>query len=72
MDECFFKFGLTDKKLSTCGPTRIQTIISSSIQRCIGIHVELQRRLDEDNLLQIDCNLDCVDVYIFRENKAIH
>ena len=60
MDECFFKCGLTDKKLSTCGSTRIQTIISS-IQRCDGIHVELQRRLDENNLLQI-----IVIVIVFR------
>ena len=73
MDECFLKCGLTDKNLSTCGSTRIQTIISYSIQRCDGIHVELQRRLDEDNLLQIDCQRDCVSTYTSSDkNKAIH
>ena len=50
--------------LTQAGPARIKTIINCSQDCGDGMHVELQNRLDVDNLLIIWCNKNCVCSYV--------
>lgn len=67
MAECYFAkifgCGSSAKELTNAGLNRITKIIESSKTRCDDLHVELQKNIDSDKSMTIQCHRDCVSSY---------
>lgn len=67
MTGCFlgqvYGCGESEKVLTSVGADRITTIINSSKHRQDNIHVDLEKRRQNDETLTIQCHRDCISTY---------